>query len=386
MPVPRPPRVTGRGRGTDAAGRCSSARRSGSGHVRRDLAIADELRALHPDLQIDWLTQQPVTRVLEERGEHVHPASAFLAGETAHIESEAGEHDLQRVPGGAGDGRDPRRQLHGLRRPRRGRALRPVGRRRGLGRRRVPARQPRAQAGAVRVAHRLHRLVAMRRERTTTRPRSPPSGTPSGSSVVAGTRGCATARCSWGRRPTWSTSRSARGCPPSREWARERYAFAGYVLGAALARSGGGPRGARLPAGRAGLPGHGRRLRRRAAPLLRRTADAFGLAEKRVPGLRMVLVDRAPHRPGLGPRSAGRGGARLPAGAAAAPRRLRPRRRPGRPVDDDGADRGPASLRVRAAPAPLRAAGARAAPARSGTGPGAGWTTRRPPIPSGWRR
>ena len=37
----------------------------GLGHVRRDLAIADALRALHPDLQIDWLAQDPVTTVLE---------------------------------------------------------------------------------------------------------------------------------------------------------------------------------------------------------------------------------------------------------------------------------------------------------------------------------
>jgi pimeloyl-ACP methyl ester carboxylesterase/predicted glycosyltransferase len=66
----------------------------GLGHVRRDLAIADELRALHPDLQIDWLTQEPVTRVLAERGERVHPASRWLASESAHIESEAGEHDI----------------------------------------------------------------------------------------------------------------------------------------------------------------------------------------------------------------------------------------------------------------------------------------------------
>ena len=66
----------------------------GLGHVRRDLAIADELRARHPDLEIDWLTQHPVTQVLEERGERVHPASRLLASESAHIESEAGEHDL----------------------------------------------------------------------------------------------------------------------------------------------------------------------------------------------------------------------------------------------------------------------------------------------------
>ena len=66
----------------------------GLGHVRRDLAIAGELRARHPDLLIDWLAQPPVTGVLEERGERVHPASRALASESSHIESEAGEHDL----------------------------------------------------------------------------------------------------------------------------------------------------------------------------------------------------------------------------------------------------------------------------------------------------
>jgi predicted glycosyltransferase len=66
----------------------------GLGHVRRDLAIAGELRTLRPDLEIDWLTQDPVTRVLEERGERVHPASRLLVSESAHFESEAGEHDL----------------------------------------------------------------------------------------------------------------------------------------------------------------------------------------------------------------------------------------------------------------------------------------------------
>jgi pimeloyl-ACP methyl ester carboxylesterase/predicted glycosyltransferase len=66
----------------------------GLGHVRRDLAIAGQLRARHPDLLIDWLSQPPVTRVLEERGERVHPASRALASESSHIESEAGEHDV----------------------------------------------------------------------------------------------------------------------------------------------------------------------------------------------------------------------------------------------------------------------------------------------------
>jgi len=66
----------------------------GLGHAKRDAAIADELRALHPDLEIDWLAQHPVTTVLEARGERIHPASAQLANESRHIESESAEHDL----------------------------------------------------------------------------------------------------------------------------------------------------------------------------------------------------------------------------------------------------------------------------------------------------
>ena len=66
----------------------------GLGHARRDVAIAKELRALHPDLEIDWLAQHPVTTVLEAEGERIHPASALLANESAHIESESAEHDL----------------------------------------------------------------------------------------------------------------------------------------------------------------------------------------------------------------------------------------------------------------------------------------------------
>jgi pimeloyl-ACP methyl ester carboxylesterase/predicted glycosyltransferase len=66
----------------------------GLGHAQRDVAIADELRKLHPDLELDWLAQHPVTAVLEARGEHIHPASAHLANESRHIESESAEHDL----------------------------------------------------------------------------------------------------------------------------------------------------------------------------------------------------------------------------------------------------------------------------------------------------
>lgn len=66
----------------------------GLGHATRDLAIARELRQARPDVQITWLAQDPVTRVLASAGERVHPASRHLASESAHIEAECGEHDL----------------------------------------------------------------------------------------------------------------------------------------------------------------------------------------------------------------------------------------------------------------------------------------------------
>ncbi len=66
----------------------------GLGHARRDLAVADELRRLRPDLQVDWLAQHPVNELLARRGERIHPASAFLASESRHIEAECAEHDL----------------------------------------------------------------------------------------------------------------------------------------------------------------------------------------------------------------------------------------------------------------------------------------------------
>jgi pimeloyl-ACP methyl ester carboxylesterase len=40
----------------------------GLGHARRDVAIAAALRERQPDVEIDWLAQHPVTRVLEAAG------------------------------------------------------------------------------------------------------------------------------------------------------------------------------------------------------------------------------------------------------------------------------------------------------------------------------
>ena len=66
----------------------------GLGHARRDIAIVNELRSTRADLDVAWLAQSPVTRMLSAIGEDVHPASRHLLSESDHVESEAGEHDL----------------------------------------------------------------------------------------------------------------------------------------------------------------------------------------------------------------------------------------------------------------------------------------------------
>ena len=66
----------------------------GLGHAQRDVAVADEVRKLRTDLEIHWLAQHPVTALLEAHDERIHPASRFLANESAHIVSESHEHDL----------------------------------------------------------------------------------------------------------------------------------------------------------------------------------------------------------------------------------------------------------------------------------------------------
>jgi pimeloyl-ACP methyl ester carboxylesterase/predicted glycosyltransferase len=90
IPAPKPP-----------SRRTSKAKRAlylsspiGLGHGRRDIAITRELRKHHPDLQVDWLAQDPVTRLLDSCGERIHPLSARLASESRHIELESGEHEL----------------------------------------------------------------------------------------------------------------------------------------------------------------------------------------------------------------------------------------------------------------------------------------------------
>ena len=184
----------------------------GLGHAQRDVAIARELRSLVDGLEIDWLAQDPVTRVLEAEGERIHPGSEHLANESRHIESESAEHDLHCFQAIAPDGRDPDQQLHGLPRHRARGPLRPLDRRRGVGARLLPAREPAREAGALRLADRLRRLAADARRR---RARGVPHRRlqrRDGRAHRRAPRRCATGRSSSATPTTSSTSGSARSC------------------------------------------------------------------------------------------------------------------------------------------------------------------------------
>jgi len=344
----------------------------GLGHVLRDLAIADELRSLHPDLQIDWLAQDPVTRVLEEHGERVHPASRFLAGESAHIESEAGEHDLHVFQAVrrmdeilvanfmvfadlvddepydlwiADEGWDVDAFLHD---------------------------NPELKRTAYAWLTDFTGWLPM---------------ADGGAAEAALTADWNAERVERGRRYPRLRDRSifvgneadlvdlplGPGLPSVREWGRQRYDFPGYVLGSPPPVDRGQVRtelGYRPR--RAGLPGDGGRLRggRLPAPSHRRGVPVRGEAGA---GTAHGAGDRAADRPGVGPGDHRSGGPRLPARPPAPPGRGRHRRRAGRPVHDDGGDGRRPAVRLRAAGPPLRAADPRAPPAgavRGGTADG----------------
>ena len=66
----------------------------GLGHARRDVAIAKELKRAAPRPRDRLARPAPRHRRARSRGEHIHPASRWLANESAHIASESSEHDL----------------------------------------------------------------------------------------------------------------------------------------------------------------------------------------------------------------------------------------------------------------------------------------------------
>jgi len=63
----------------------------GLGHVTRDAAIADKIRTIRPDAEIDWIATSPAREYLTERGERVLPESDRWGDPTGQAESLAGE-------------------------------------------------------------------------------------------------------------------------------------------------------------------------------------------------------------------------------------------------------------------------------------------------------
>jgi hypothetical protein len=66
----------------------------GLGHVRRDLAIARELRRLDPEVEIMWLAGEPARHLIAEAGETLLPESAAYGDETGVAEDAAQEFSL----------------------------------------------------------------------------------------------------------------------------------------------------------------------------------------------------------------------------------------------------------------------------------------------------
>jgi pimeloyl-ACP methyl ester carboxylesterase/predicted glycosyltransferase len=66
----------------------------GLGHASRDIAIASAVREQQPDVEIHWLAQRPVTTVLAEHHEVIHPASRYLASELDAFEQDCDEHSI----------------------------------------------------------------------------------------------------------------------------------------------------------------------------------------------------------------------------------------------------------------------------------------------------
>ncbi|MDH4140803.1 MAG: hypothetical protein OEV43_09565 [Coriobacteriia bacterium] len=70
----------------------------GLGHASKDLAIADEIRRLDPDLEVLWLAGHPASDVLREAGENVLPEAAQWRGASQIAEKcfRGGQLDLVR--------------------------------------------------------------------------------------------------------------------------------------------------------------------------------------------------------------------------------------------------------------------------------------------------
>ena len=287
-----------------------------------------------------------------------HPSGQRAAGQRV-----APHHRLvararaQRLPGLAADGRDPARQLHGLRRRRALAGVRPVDRRRGLGARLLPAREPGAQARRVLLPDRLRRLAAAARGRRrggAADRRLQRRDDRADRALPARARPRDLRRLAGRRR---AATRSATGCRRSAPGSRSTSTSRGYVLAPGAGEPAPALRRARLPRQR-------RRLGRRRQPAAEGDRRLSRGARAR-PGPAHEGGLRPAHRPGVGRRAGRRRAGRLRARPLARAGRLRRRGHARRPHHLHGAGRRQAPLPVRAARAPLRAALPRAPPARA---------------------
>ena len=61
----------------------------GLGHITRDIAIANSLRMLLPEIEIEWLAADPATTFLSEAGEKLVPGADQYANENISAEKAA---------------------------------------------------------------------------------------------------------------------------------------------------------------------------------------------------------------------------------------------------------------------------------------------------------
>ena len=299
LPRRRRPAAGGAGAAAAAAARCSSPRRSASATPSATWRSPTSCAGSIPTSRSTGSPSTRSRRVLEARGERIHPASAHLASESGHIESESRRARPALLPGLAADGRDPRRELHGLPRRRPRRAVRPVDRRRGVGARLLPAREPGAEARRLRLADRLRRLAADARRR---RARGVPDRRlqrRDDRAHRALPAACATGRSSSASPTTSCPTASAPSCRRSATGPSEHFDFAGYVTGFDPAELGDRERlraelgyrpGEHVCLVTVGGSGVG-------ADLLRRVIAAFPEAKAARPGAADGRRRRAAHRP-----------------------------------------------------------------------------------------
>ncbi len=115
----------GAGARGDRSGRCTSRRRSGSATPAATWPSPPSCAAATPTCRSTGSPSTRSPRCSTRAGERVHPASAMAGQRVGPRRGRGRRARPPRLPGDPADGRDPRQQLHGVRRRRRRRALRP---------------------------------------------------------------------------------------------------------------------------------------------------------------------------------------------------------------------------------------------------------------------